>query len=157
MDFALSDEQLHRISVVMLLDDSSNSMTTEIRLESSGEEPEPENRDTRSPCVVFSGCSASMCWNHYICHVFLSDAETGTVLEKFPENAKITSVCRVHRIEKDRKWSSGMQGTLEGGCSVTGIKFVVESALESAPTSSGGAITLHCWEQSEPFPYCYVI
>ena len=91
--------------------------------------------------------------NHYICHSFLSDGETGTALEAFPTGRTIASICRVQRIERQRKWQSPV--ITEDGCVVTGIKLTFEG-LSSTDYDSGErrCSILHCWYQCKTIPYC---
>jgi hypothetical protein len=99
--------------------------------------------------------------NHYICHAFLSVADTGVTIDAFPTDQKITGVCSVSRVETSRHWTSGGDN-FDDGCVVSGIKVSFEQVANDAETSSDAqvaqdaqclSIVLHCWGQSKTIPY----
>jgi hypothetical protein len=100
--------------------------------------------------------------SHYICHAFLSGADTGIAIDAFPTDQKITGVCNVSRVETSRHWTSG-GNNFDDGCVVSGIKLSFEQAANDAEAANDAQVTqdaqylsivLHCWGQCKTIPYC---
>ena len=129
-------------SIRICLEVSPPESDTSHNVDSVGEE------QLHSPLVILLAGSFSEFENcgHYICHSFLSDAETGEAIEEFPRSGRVTAVQTVSRVETKRRWSCG-PSMQSDGCMVSGLKFSFE---DSEPAT----VVLHCWCQCKPIPFC---